>query len=189
MDISLTTDFSSISRLTRIFLWGMPGVGKSTLGKRLASKLEWSFIDLDQLIEESQKHSIPEIFQNENENGFREIERSCLHETMQSNFTVISCGGGTPCFHDNADWMNKNGLTIYLDAQAGFLASRISQSKDQRPLIKNKQDALDELAEMLNKRERFYNQAKVIVQIPGQNIDQIVQLISPFIQGKSEAHR
>ena len=118
-----------------IYIIGFMGSGKTTAGKKLASLLGWSFIDLDKRIEEYTGKTIPEIFSQNGEDYFRIIETQLLRNLKSCTKTVISTGGGTPCYIDNMDFMIETGLTIYLKLTPAELKSRLSQSKGERPLI------------------------------------------------------
>lgn len=148
--------------MTRIFLIGFMACGKTTLGKSLAKSLGLSFIDLDMYIEGRYYKSVSDIFAEQGEDKFREIERKILHEVSEFEDVVISTGGGTPCFFDNMEYMNTMGETIYLNTSTERIASRIKVTGDKRPLVRGKKD--DELTnyieEMKNKRESFYKKAK-----------------------------
>jgi shikimate kinase len=89
----------------RIYLLGMMGVGKSTLGKQLARQLHYSFIDLDKAIEQAEGKSIPDLFEQKGESYFRLVEQRQLKETARKNHIVIAVGGGTPCYYENMEWM------------------------------------------------------------------------------------
>lgn len=102
--------------MKRIILIGYMGAGKTTLGKALAQATDLQFIDLDWYIEERFHTSIQQIFADKGESGFRDIERRMLHEVAEFEDVIISCGGGTPCYFDNIDYMNLQGDTIYLKA-------------------------------------------------------------------------
>jgi shikimate kinase len=145
----------------KIFLVGFMGSGKTRLGKNLSNALERNFIDLDVLIEHTQHISIPEIFAAKGEQGFREIEKNTLQHSAFAEDSIISTGGGAPCFFDNMDWMNKNGITIFIDPPIKVLADRLINAKTERPLIKGK--SLDELVifieEKLKERRPFYEKA------------------------------
>lgn len=145
----------------KIFLVGFMGCGKTRLGKNLSNALQRNFIDLDVLIEHTQNASIPEIFAAKGEKGFREIEKSTLQQSAFADDSIISTGGGAPCFFDNMDWMNENGLTIFLDPPIKVLADRLINAKTERPLIKGK--SFDELVifieEKLYERRPFYEKA------------------------------
>jgi shikimate kinase len=148
--------------MERIFLIGYMGSGKTTIGKMLAARLGYSFVDMDAHIEESQFKSVSQIFTEIGEAEFRKLEQKCLHEVAEFHHAVISTGGGAPCFFDNMEFMNSNGYTVYLKLTPAELAARLQFSKaNKRPLIANKkgEELLDFIADGLAKRETYYNQA------------------------------
>ncbi len=149
--------------MARMYFIGFMGSGKSTLGKRIATKLNLNFIDLDAQIEEQEKASIAQLFEKYGEAEFRKIEQKHLHETKHLTNIVIATGGGTPCFFDNLDWMNANGLTCYLYLPPKTLAQRLQTNKENRPLIsKINEDKLEEfIATKLEERANFYRNAKI----------------------------
>ena len=102
--------------MTRIILIGYMGAGKTTVGKALAKALGVTFYDLDWYIETRMRRTVKQIFDQEGEEGFRRIERNMLHEVAEFENVVLSCGGGTPCFFDNIDYMNQQGPVVYLKA-------------------------------------------------------------------------
>jgi len=142
------------------------GSGKSTTGKKLASLLGWSYIDLDSRIEKETGQTIPELFSRAGEEHFREIESDILKNLSYETNTVVSTGGGTPCNGDNMNYMIETGLTVYLKLTPGQLKSRLSESSTERPLIKglDKEDLLDFIREKLAFREKWYNQAEIIIE-------------------------
>ncbi len=149
----------------RIYLIGYMGCGKTTLGRELAARLRFSFLDLDKYLEKKYFKTIPQIFEEEGEASFRQKEHTCLHEVSEFEDVVIATGGGAPCFFDNIDVMNSTGYCVFLDVDSEELADRLMQSKTERPLIKGKSP--DELVgfidTMLEKRRPFYEQAAYIV--------------------------
>jgi len=152
--------------MQRIFLVGYMGSGKTTMGKLLAQQLGLSFLDLDAYIEGKFHRTIAQIFEQEGEAGFREIEQRFLHEVAEFEDVVVATGGGAPCFYDNMAYMNEQGITVYLKMTADQLAERLALSKTGvRPLISNKSKAeLQQfISEGLSKREGFYNCAKHII--------------------------
>mgnify|MGYP001544049651 CR=1 FL=1 len=130
--------------MTRIFLIGYMGAGKTTLGKAFAREMSLNFIDLDWFIEE------------------RFQERKMLHEVAEFEDVVVSTGGGTPCFFDNMEYMNDCGDTVFLDVEPAVLFRRLRVAKQQRPLLANKSDEelMDFICEALQKRHPFYSKAK-----------------------------
>ncbi len=154
----------------KIFLLGYMGSGKSTAGKKLASLLDYTFIDLDNMIENETDHTIAEWF-SAGELKFREIESMVLRQTADFKNSVISTGGGTPCFHDNMQWMNENGVTVYIKMSTGGLFHRLIYSKTTRPLLAGKTDVelMEFITESLKEREFFYSQAHFTFK--GENLD------------------
>lgn len=146
---------------------GYMGAGKTTLGKSLARHLGLEFIDLDWYIENRFHQSVSQLFATRGEEGFRKIEQNMLHEVAEFEDVVISAGGGTPCFFDNMEYMNQQGLTVYLKATPEILRTHLRMGKQKRPLIAQKNDEeLDIfIRESLNKRESYYNQARLIFDI------------------------
>lgn len=138
------------------------GAGKTTLGKAMARELGVPFIDLDWYIEERMHKSIRELFTERGEASFRELERSMLHEAGEFENVIISTGGGTPCFYDNMEYMNKHGQTVFLDVHPDVLFRRLRIATQQRPILQGKTD--EELRtfiiEALDKRAPFYTQAR-----------------------------
>ena len=148
----------------RIYLIGMMGSGKSTVGKKLAERLGYEFYDLDEQIEESTGRKIPEMFKEDGEEAFRFFESMALKNISMLDNLVLATGGGAPCFHESMKLMLRTGPTIYLKEDIGFLASRLVQSEG-RPLIEGLSgDALKQkLTEILNERGSFYENAKFTV--------------------------
>lgn len=144
----------------------MPGSGKSTLGKDLASILQFHFVDLDTEIESGAGTTIARIFQERGEEEFRELERDELARwlTQEDNF-IMATGGGTPCFHDNLSRMNAAGLTVFVDVPLKVLAQRLKHDPEgKRPLLGDKPEAVsDKLASLLAKRRDVYGHAQLRV--------------------------
>ncbi len=155
----------------RIFLIGFMGCGKTTVGKTIARKLDFEFVDTDSIIEELFKTNVNEYFRILGEQRFRETERKALDEIINHDNIVVSTGGGLPCYNNNIEVMNNHGLTIYLKMSVSSLHHRLLQSKKKRPLLENMNSAeLKSFIEVkLAERETYYNQAKLI--LPGENFD------------------
>ena len=146
----------------KIFLIGFMGSGKTSIGKRLAKTLGWDFLDVDSIIESEANMTINSIFNLEGEQVFREMEREALKKVMNKENAVISTGGGTPCYEDNMQVMNDNGLTIYLEMETTALVRRLAEAKSKRPLIKDLTDV--ELQSFIKakmvQRVPYYKQAQ-----------------------------
>lgn len=166
--------------MTKIFLIGYMGSGKSTAGKKLAAKLGFEFIDLDKFIEQETGKTIPEIFAEKGESEFRALEHNALKKLINKEKIVVACGGGTPCYYGNMELMNNNGTTIYLKMSADTLTSRLLNAKDKRPLIENKseEELRNYITEHLEKREDIYHQAHYIVKGKNLNVDELVDFVA-----------
>ena len=141
------------------------GCGKSTIGRKVAEILRISFVDLDKYIEERYFKTVPAIFAEEGEERFREKERISLLEVSQFENVVVGTGGGAPCFFDNMEVMNNNGVTVYIAPDTDVLATRLLKSKTERPLIvgKSPEELISFINNALLKRAPFYEKAKIII--------------------------
>lgn len=148
--------------MQRIIIVGYMGAGKTTVGKALARELGLQFYDLDWYIESRQHKTVPQIFAEKGEDGFRKIEYNMLHEVAEFENVVISCGGGTPCFFDNMDYMNAQGDVVYLKADTDVLYRHLLMGKTERPLLKgkSKEELVAFITEQLERREPFYAKAR-----------------------------
>ena len=148
--------------MKRVYLIGYMGSGKTTLGKAFAQAAHLQFIDLDWYIEERMHKAIKDLFAERGEEGFRQVERNMLHEAGEFENVVIAAGGGTPCFFDNIDYMNRTGETVFLNASFEALFRRLKVAKSKRPLLSGKTD--EELKEVIRnglaERMAFYGKAK-----------------------------
>ena len=135
--------------------------GKSTFGKALARELKLDFIDLDFYIEQRWRMRIPEIFREKGEEEFRRMERTMLHEVGEWSDVVISCGGGTPCFYDNIDYMLSQGKVVWLEADLPTTIRRILQAPGKRPSVagKNADQLRDFITPHLAQRIPYYSRA------------------------------
>ncbi len=159
---------------------GMPACGKSTLGNKLAKKLNFNFFDLDDFIETKEKKSVFAIFDELGENYFRNIETIYLKEIISENQqAVISLGGGTACFNNNMDIINANGISIYFEAPVKLLSDRIATAKQIRPMFKglNKDEILQKLNDLINNRKSFYELATFKVNILEIDMELIINQI------------
>lgn len=153
--------------MKRIIIIGYMGSGKTTVGHALSQELGLPFYDLDWYIETRMHRTVKQIFDEKGEEGFRKIEHNLLHEVAEFEDVIISCGGGTPCFFDNIDYINRQGETVYLKCTTDVLYKHLKMGKTVRPLLLNK--TLDEvktfIESQLKQREPFYAKAKHIVDV------------------------
>ena len=165
----------------RIYLIGFMGSGKTTVGKKLATRLSCEYLDLDDYIEQQEQDSIKNLFEKKGEAYFREQERLYLRNIPDDKSYIISTGGGAPCFFDNIDFMNKTGLTVYLKLKPEQLFSRLESQREKRPLISSKKDdraLLQYIVDKLNEREGYYQKARLIVDGYHLNLDELYHKIN-----------
>lgn len=150
----------------RIYLIGYMGSGKSSMGKKLAARMNYTFVDIDQLIEAEQNLSVGELFAQQGEDTFRNLERLALHQSFENDNIVVSTGGGTPVFFDNMDLMKSRGLCVYLQANPAVLLSRLLPNQQSRPIIASleKDELLAFISEQLAKRLPFYEKASLHIE-------------------------
>ena len=153
--------------MQRIILIGYMGAGKTTVGKQLAHDLGLMFYDLDWYITSRMHRTVAQIFEESGEEGFRKMEHNMLHEVAEFENVVLSCGGGTPCFFDNMDYLNQQGETVYLEATPEVLYAHLKMGKTVRPLLLNKTPEEVEafVKEQLAQREPYYLKAKHVLDV------------------------
>lgn len=157
------------------------GSGKSAIGKKLASYLNFDFIDLDDFIEASENMTISELFKAKGEIYFRKQEHIYLRNLLDSKSRfVLSLGGGTPCYGSNMEILKSANdvKSFYLKAGIKTLLNRLSQGKENRPLIKRikNDDVLEEfIAKHIFERRPFYNQADIEISVDGKSLDEITR--------------
>lgn len=164
---SAITPSSTQRHCHRIILIGYMGAGKTTMGKALAAELGLRFYDLDWYIESRMRKTVAQLFAELGEEGFRRIERNMLHEVAEFEGVLISCGGGTPCFYDNMQYINQQGLTLYLKASPEVLYKHLKMGKSVRPLLLNKtpEEVQRFISEQLKAREQFYTRAQFTLDV------------------------
>ncbi len=165
--------------MSRVYLVGFMGVGKSTLGRQLATKLGYEFLDLDKAFEAKYKVSINDFFKKYGEELFRKLENEVLVSTFSMEKVVISTGGGTVCHFNAIQQMNNNGTTIYLEMTEAAIVNRLQNAKRKRPLVVNKSESelLDIVKVKLKERVPFYQQASYNVNAMHITIDELAKII------------
>ena len=149
----------------KVYLIGFMGCGKSTVAKKLASRLSYRYVDLDALIEQGEHQSVRELFSEYGEHAFRELEYRYLRKLEEQDHMIVSTGGGTPCYHNNMEYMKSQGVTVYLKMSPQQLFSRLKGNKGERPLLKDKtdDDLLPFIVQKLREREPYYEKAHLAV--------------------------
>lgn len=161
----------------RIILIGFMGCGKSTIGKRIAKLLSIPFIDSDSEIERIHKKSVPQLFEELGESGFRQLEKEFIQSLSTTDHFVLATGGGLPCFNNTMELLNQLGTTIYLKRPSKELARRLIQSKTERPLIKGKsfEELIPFIDSMIDKREVFYLKSE---HVAPRNVDKPIEILN-----------
>jgi shikimate kinase len=173
---------------TSIALIGFMGTGKTAVGKVLATKLGREFIELDYLIEQKAGRSIPEIFQQDGEIGFRELEIEATKEFANKKNAVIACGGGIVLNKINIDRLRKECIIVYLTASPSIILKRTSGDKDERPLLAVS-DRVSQIKELLRFRQPFYQRAADIkIDTSRLNIDSVAERIMEKLR-ENESYR
>jgi shikimate kinase len=147
-----------------LFLIGLPGSGKSTIGHKLSKLLKLKLIDTDEEIIKKENSSIEDIFKNKGEAYFRQLEKETLHEVIKIDNSIISTGGGTPCFFDNMETINKSGISIFLNVPLEEISKRLlSSGSKNRPLMlgKSPEQLMEFLKEKIKERGPFYRKASI----------------------------
>lgn len=158
----------------------MMGSGKSYWAKQLATALQYELVDLDTVIEIENNATISEIFKMYGEQFFRNQETKYLRNFDTKNNFVLATGGGTACFNNNMQWMNEQGITIWIDEPIDVLVNRLVKEKAHRPLIKNLNDAELKyfLEQKLQQRKPFYSKAKYIISSKEDTTEKLIQLLN-----------
>ncbi|MDU8886119.1 shikimate kinase [Yeosuana sp. MJ-SS3] len=164
-----------------VILLGYMTSGKSTIGKVLAQKLDYVFLDLDTYIEKREAMNVANIFKTKGEIYFRKLESIYLQEIISSyQNTVLALGGGTPCYANNMEVILKlkKVTSIYLKVSLHELVDRLEKEKHQRPLVshlKTKNEILEFVGKHLFERSNYYNQANLVIDTDDKSVDEIIE--------------
>jgi shikimate kinase len=165
--------------MSRVYLIGFMGCGKTSWGKKLAAGLGYNFIDLDHVLEAQVGSTIAEYFASHGEEAFRKLESEVLKQTDYPENVIVSTGGGLPCFFDNMDWMNQHGQTLYIQLSPKGLASRLENAKTPRPVLQGKkgEELVAFIEHKLAEREGFYLQAKHYVDGIDMSVEKLAEIV------------
>lgn len=170
----------------QIFLIGFMGSGKNYWAEKLSHEMNIPWFDLDSEIEKRQGQRIRDIFSDRGEGFFRRLEADVLrsvsrnrHKVGSGYSSIVATGGGAPCFHDNMDWMNQHGITVWLNPSVEELEARLSPERAHRPLLQNLDD--DKLKEFIkskiDERQEFYSKAKLEIKNTNIAVPAFINLI------------
>ena len=167
-----------------LFLIGFMGCGKSSIGRKLARRLRYGFVDMDADIEQQAGMTVSEVFAQYGEARFRELEREALARYAGLSGTVVATGGGAPCGEGNMEAMNRCGVTVYFKMTPEKLAERLYHGRDKRPLLQGKDDEqlLAYIRERLPVREKFYGQARLVIDCDGVSDDYIAEHVVRYME-------
>jgi shikimate kinase len=164
----------------KIFLIGFMGSGKTFWGRQLSEKFRLPFFDLDEQIESNEGKTINQLFDEYGEEYFRLLEKDTLHIITESHDSfIMATGGGTPCYFNNIDYMNKAGTTVWVNTSVDILNDRLVKEKDNRPLLKDLDDVQIKnfILKKYADRKIYYEQAEIVMEEESKSIDKIAELI------------
>ncbi|MBQ6068644.1 MAG: shikimate kinase [Bacteroidales bacterium] len=164
----------------RIYLTGYMYSGKTTVGHKLAQRLGYKWLDLDQVLETTFHTTVPIFFKRYGEEAFRKIEQKLLHSTAELDDVVVSTGGGTPCYFDNMHWMNHHGKSVFFDVTVATLLRRAAASKKNRPTLAgmNEEQKALFIRQQLETRMPHYRKAQIIFPADQPDLEQLLQLVT-----------
>lgn len=163
-----------------IILTGFMGVGKTSVGTRLAKDLGYSFVDIDELIEADQKTTITGIFSAFGEAYFRDIESRIIGQVLARDGQVVSTGGGAVIREENRQAFRQGGLTVCLTARPDAIYERV-RHETHRPLLQVA-DPPGRIRELLAERERFYRQADLVIDTSDKSVDEVISEIKERVR-------
>ncbi|MBN2487215.1 MAG: shikimate kinase [Bacteroidales bacterium] len=163
----------------RLFIIGYKSSGKTTIGKKLANRLNLEFVDLDHEIEARESKSVPELYNSIGDAGFRLLEWEALREIVKRDNIIVSTGGGAPCHCNNMGLMEKYGDVLYIQLDNDTLVSRLKHAVKDRPIVKNKtdQELREYIADLRYRCEHHYLRAKYVIDGKDITVDKIIELL------------
>lgn len=168
-----------------IVLIGFMGTGKSSVGMKLAERLNRKFVDMDREIEKVCGMSVSDVFRRYGEIRFRSEERLMAGKLARQTGLVIATGGGVVLGDGNLEALQENGIIINLEAKPEYIFQRVNRKKGTRPLLK-KNVTVEEIKEMLQNRQPLYQQAEIIVDTNNKGVDEVVEEIISYLRARGE---
>lgn len=164
----------------KIYLIGFMGSGKTHWGRKLSAKLSLPFYDLDSVIVEKEGRTVAAIFAGKGEEYFRFRENELLEAlTGEHASFILSCGGGTPCFFNNIEFMKKHGKVVWLNTSVDMLTERLGRERSSRPLLADiaESDLRRHIILKLSQRRMYYQQADVVVSEESTSLEELIRLL------------
>jgi shikimate kinase len=167
-----------------IFLVGFMACGKTTIGKKIAKKLGFGFVDTDQFIEKKTNLTVSEIFSTKGESAFRELESEALRELASRHNVVVATGGGMPCYKDNMAFIVEKGISIYIQLSPLALLSRLKTNKTDRPLLNalTEDNLMHYIESSLIEREKFYNASAIKVEGIDLTVEKLMAALFKYVE-------
>jgi shikimate kinase len=181
----MVTGGARIPSFRRLLLVGFMGSGKSTVGARLASELGWEYADLDEEIEARVGRSIPQLFRQEGEGAFRDMEDRTARELLRRDRLVLATGGGWPCREGRLDGLDPETLTIWLKASPELVVRRTGRQRKRRPLL-DVEDPLARARELMDEREPYYRKARWHVDTERRSLEEVVRVVIECLRAEPE---
>lgn len=168
----------------RLYIVGYMACGKTTFGRALANRMGWDFVDLDEKIARQEGQTVREIIESKGEAQFRQMECHALKHTASIKKVIVACGGGTPCYRDNMEFMTLHGHTLWLLASPAKILERVREVGDTRPLLNGKDDEelMDFIIQHLRQRQPYY--CKAMWRLGGDHLEtdeEIIQTVDEFL--------
>jgi len=169
--------------MKNIYIVGFMGAGKTSVAKILADELKKEFIEMDAVIEERSGKAISDIFADEGETCFRQLEKQLLNELSLRSDLVVSCGGGLICNEENLGLLKKSGTVVTLETSPATIYERV-KNHTHRPLL-NVDNPLEAITDLLNKRQPYYEQADYIVSTDSLSIEEVAASVIKLIESNN----
>jgi len=167
----------------KLVLIGFMGVGKTSVGKKLAKKLNFKFIDTDYEIEKLENKTISQIFEDYEEKYFRSLETKVLKNSLKEKNIIISTGGGIITNKENYEILKNEKNVIFLDASVETIISHLYNETNKRPLLKNSKNLSDKIEELLSIRyEKYKEVSDILIKVDNKNIDEVISQILVYIR-------
>lgn len=169
------------AEVSRILLVGFMAAGKTTVGRTLAERLDWEFVDFDEEIERRTGLSVPEIFEQEGAETFRALEKEVTEDLADKRRVVLAPGGGWITQPELLEYFDTETLVVWLRITPEEVVRRASRTLSHRPLLASAPDPLERARALIREREPLYGMADVVIDVDGRGIDELADRIAEWI--------